>query len=60
MDKAFLGYQCFITGKKKFKRAIEYIEKAIKLNQEKSKYWKIYLNCLSKLQQKITSLTLEF
>ena len=48
MDKAFFRLSMFYYREKKFKRAIEYIEKAIKLNQEKSKYWKIYLNCLSK------------
>ena len=52
MDKAFFRLSMFYYREKKFKRAIEYIEKAIKLNQEKSKYWKIYLNCLSKTSTK--------
>ena len=52
MDKAFFRLSMFYYREKKFKRAIEYIEKAIKLNQEKSKYWKIYLNCLSKTSPK--------
>ena len=52
MDKAFFRLSMFYYRENKFKRAIEYIEKAIKLNQEKSKYWKIYLNCLSKTSTK--------
>ncbi len=52
MDKAFFRLSMFYYREKKFKRAIEYIEKAIKANQEKSKYWKIYLNCLSKTSTK--------
>ena len=52
MDKAFFRLSMFYYRENKFKRAKEYIEKAIKLNQEKSKYWKIYLNCLSKTSTK--------
>ena len=52
MDKAFFRLSMFYYRENKFKIAIEFIEKAIKLNQEKSKYWKIYLNCLSKTSTK--------
>ena len=52
MDKAFFRLSMFYYRENKFKKAKQYIEKAIKLNQEKSKYWKIYLNCLSKTSTK--------
>ena len=48
MDKAYFRLSMFYYRKKDFKKATEFIEKAIELNQEKPKYWKIYLNCLSK------------
>ena len=52
MDKAFFRLSMFYYRENKYKKAKQYIEKAIKLNQEKSKYWKIYLNCLSKTSTK--------
>ena len=52
MDKAFFRLSMYFYRLKDFKKAIDFIEKAIKLNQEKSKYWKIYLNCLSKTSTK--------
>ena len=52
MDKAFFRLSMYFYRTNKFKKAIEFIEKAIRLNQEKSKYWKIYLNCLSKTSVK--------
>tara|TARA_B100000401_G_scaffold435846_1_gene378260 strand:- start:725 stop:1783 length:1059 start_codon:yes stop_codon:yes gene_type:complete len=52
MDKAFFRLSMFYYRENKFKKAIEYIEKAIEINHEKSKYWKIYLNCLSKTSTK--------
>ncbi len=52
MDKAFFRLSMYFYRNNDFKKALEFIEKAIKLNQEKSKYWKIYLNCLSKTSTK--------
>ena len=48
MDKAYYRISMFHYKKNNFKESLKYIEKAIKSNQEKSKYWRIYLNCLSK------------
>ena len=52
MDKAFYRISMYHYKQNNFKKATEFIEKAIKSNQEKSKYWKIYLNCLSKTSAK--------
>jgi tetratricopeptide (TPR) repeat protein len=52
MDKAFYRISMYYYRENNFKKATEYIEKAIGSNQEKSKYWKIYLNCLSKTSTK--------
>ena len=52
MDKAFFRLSMHFYRNNNFKKALEFIEKAIKLNQEKSKYWKIYLNCISKTSTK--------
>ena len=48
MDKAYYRISMFHYRKNNFKESLKYIEKAIRSNQEKSKYWRIYLNCLSK------------
>ena len=48
MDKAYYRISKFHYRKNNFKESLKYIEKAIRSNQEKSKYWRIYLNCLSK------------
>ena len=52
MDKAFYRISMYYYRESNFKKAAEFIEKAIRSNQEKSKYWKIYLNCLSKTSTK--------
>jgi hypothetical protein len=52
MDKAFYRISMYYYRESNFKKATEFIEKAIRSNQEKSKYWKIYLNCLSKTSTK--------
>ena len=52
MDKAFYRISMYYYRESNFKKAAEFIEKAIGSNHEKSKYWKIYLNCLSKTSTK--------
>ena len=52
MDKANYRISLYYYKKNNFKKATEFIEKAIRSNHEKSKYWRIYLNCLSKTSTK--------
>ena len=51
-DKAWYRLAKYFFKNKKFKKANDYIEKAIRINQEKSKYWKLYLKCASLISTK--------
>ena len=52
MDKAWYRLAKYFLKNKNYKKANDYIEKAIRINQEKPKYWKLYLKCASLISVK--------
>ena len=52
LDKAWYKLAKYFFKDKQYKKANDYIEKAISINQEKSKYWKLYLKCSSLISAK--------
>jgi len=52
MDKAWYRLAKYFLKNKSYKKANDYIEKAIRINQEKPKYWKLYLKCASLISAK--------
>ena len=51
-DKAWYRLSKYFLKNKNYKKANDYIEKAIRINQEKPKYWKLYLKCASLISAK--------
>ena len=52
MDKGWYRLSKYFLKNKNYKKANDYIEKAIRINQEKPKYWKLYLKCASLISAK--------